>query len=57
MVTVRAQGRASVYALTADAQILDLLMAAERLLAATGDAVTFCPRYGTHSGSRAERQP
>lgn len=57
MVTVRAQGRASVYALTADAQILDLLMAAERLLAATGDAVIFCPRYGTHSGSRAERQP
>ena len=47
MVTVRAQGRASVYALTADAQILDLLAAAERLLAATGDAVTFCPRYGT----------
>ena len=57
MVTVRAQGRASVYALTADTEILDLLTAAERLLAATGDAVTFCPRYGTHSGSRAERQP
>ena len=47
MVTVRAQGRASVYELKADAQILDLLAAAERLLAATGDAVTFCPRYGT----------
>ena len=47
MVTVRAQGRASVYALAADQQILDLLAAAERLLAATGDAVTFCPRYGT----------
>lgn len=47
MVTVRAQGRASVYELTADTQILDLLTAAERLLAATGDAVTFCPRYGT----------
>ena len=28
-------------------QVLDLLAAAERLLAATGDAVTFCPRYGT----------
>ncbi len=40
MVSVRAQGRASVYALAADQQILDLL-------AATGDAVTFCPRYGT----------
>lgn len=47
MVTVHAQGRASMYALTADAQILDLLAAAERLLAATGDAVIFCPRYGT----------
>ena len=47
MVTVRARGRASMYALAADAQILDLLAAAERLLAATGDAVTFCPRYGT----------
>ncbi len=47
MITVRAQGRASVYALAADEQILDLLAAAERLLAATGDAVTFCPRYGT----------
>ncbi|MBK9739276.1 MAG: winged helix-turn-helix transcriptional regulator [Actinobacteria bacterium] len=46
MVTVRAQGRASLYALAADQQILDLLAAAERLLAATGDAVTFCPRYG-----------
>jgi len=47
MVTVRPQGRASVYALAADQQILDLLAAAERLLSATGDAVTFCPRYGT----------
>ncbi len=47
MVTLRAEGRASVYALTADQQILDLLAAAERLLSATGDAVTFCPRYGT----------
>jgi len=47
MVTVRPEGRASVYALTADQQILDLLAAAERLLSATGDAVTFCPRYGT----------
>lgn len=56
MVTVRAQGRASVYALTADTEILDLLTAAERLLAATGDAVTFCPRYGTQSNSSARRQ-
>lgn len=52
MVTVRAQGRASVYALTADVEILDLLATAERLLAATGDAVTFCPRYGSPVQSR-----
>lgn len=49
MVSVRAQGRSSVYSLTADTQILDLLAAAERLLAATGDAVTFCPRYGAQA--------
>jgi hypothetical protein len=27
--------------------VLDLLAAAERLLALTGDAVTLCPVYGT----------
>ena len=47
MVTVRAEGRASVYTLTASQEVLDLLAVAERLLAATGDAVTFCPRFGT----------
>ncbi|OFE17689.1 transcriptional regulator [Humibacillus sp. DSM 29435] len=47
IVTVRAEGRASVYALAHPEATLDLLGAAERLLALTGDAVALCPRYGT----------
>lgn len=46
IVTVRAQGRASVYALSHPDATLDLLAAAERLLGLTGDAVVLCPRYG-----------
>lgn len=46
IVTVRAQGRASVYALAHPKATLDLLAAAERLLGLTGDAVALCPRYG-----------
>ena len=45
LVTARAQGRASFYAL-ARPELIDLLAAAERLLEATGDAVTLCPTYG-----------
>ena len=50
LVTARAEGRASMYAL-ARPEILDLLAAAERLLEATGAAVTLCPTYGRDSGS------
>lgn len=46
---VRAQGRASFYSLTHPDAVLDLLAAAERLLALTGDAVVLCPRYGARS--------
>ena len=46
IVTVRAQGRASVYSLAHPEATLELLAAAERLLGLTGDAVTLCPRYG-----------
>jgi ArsR family transcriptional regulator, cadmium/lead-responsive transcriptional repressor len=42
----RPQGRASLWSLTAPEQVLDILAAAERLLAVTGDAVTICPTYG-----------
>ena len=46
IVTVRAQGRASVYALAHREATLDLFSAAERLLGLTGDAVVLCPRHG-----------
>ncbi len=46
IVTVRAQGRASMYALAHPEATLDLLASAERLLGLTGDAVVLCPRYG-----------
>jgi DNA-binding transcriptional ArsR family regulator len=44
--TSRPQGRASLWSLTATAEVLAVLAAAERLLAATGDAVALCPTYG-----------
>lgn len=46
LVTVRPQGRASVYALAHPEATMDLLRAAERLLDVTGDAVVLCPRHG-----------
>jgi DNA-binding transcriptional ArsR family regulator len=44
--TSRPQGRASLWSLTATAEVVGVLAAAERLLAATGDAVALCPTYG-----------
>ena len=44
LVTSRPEGRASVHAL-ATPELLDMLVAAERLLAATGYAVALCPRH------------
>lgn len=49
LVTARAEGRASLYSL-ARPELLDLLVAAETLLAATGDAVSLCPTYGQDTG-------
>lgn len=51
IVEVRPQGRASVYSLAVPAQVLAVLEAAEGLLAATGDAVTVCPRFGAQARS------
>ena len=51
LVTSRPQGRASVFSLAHDQAIRDVLAAAEKLLAATGDAVTLCPRYGEQAGA------
>jgi DNA-binding transcriptional ArsR family regulator len=49
LVTSRPRGRASMFSLTHDAAIREVLAAAERLLTATGDAVALCPRYGKHA--------
>jgi DNA-binding transcriptional ArsR family regulator len=46
LVTSRPQGRASMWSLTTGPELLDVLAAAERLLAVTGDAVALCPTYG-----------
>lgn len=45
LVTSRPEGRASMFSL-AHPELFALLSAAERLLAATGDAVVLCPTYG-----------
>lgn len=45
LVAGRAQGRQVFYSLT-HPELLDLLASAEALLAATGNAVALCPRYG-----------
>ncbi|MEV5084064.1 metalloregulator ArsR/SmtB family transcription factor [Streptomyces sp. NPDC056159] len=44
LVDYRAEGRQSFYALSRP-ELLDLLAAAEALLAATGEAVALCPNY------------
>ncbi|QIK75711.1 ArsR/SmtB family transcription factor [Nocardioides piscis] len=46
LVTSRPEGRASMWSLNHTDTVLELLSAAERLLAATGDAVTLCPNFG-----------
>jgi DNA-binding transcriptional ArsR family regulator len=48
LVTSRPQGRASMFSL-AHPELFALLSAAEKLLAATGDAVVLCPTYGETS--------
>jgi len=45
LVTSRSRGRASVFSLV-HPELLELLAAAEKLLAATGDAVVLCPSFG-----------
>lgn len=50
LVASRPQGRASLYSLTTEPELLGLLAAAERLLEATGYAVALCPTYGSRRG-------
>ncbi|GAB2525014.1 MAG TPA: transcriptional regulator [Microbacterium sp.] len=52
MVESRPEGRASVYSLNNPEALVDLLSAAERLLALTGDAVTLCPLHGADALAR-----
>lgn len=58
LVQVRTVGRSSVYSLAVATELMDLLSAAERVLAATGDAVTLCPRIDhtgeTHDPARVD---
>jgi DNA-binding transcriptional ArsR family regulator len=49
LVDYRAQGRQSFYSLTRP-ELMDLLVAAEHLLVATGEAVALCPNYGDRAG-------
>ena len=53
LVHARPEGRQIFYSL-ARPELLDLLAAAERLLAATGSAVALCPTYGA-APSRSAR--
>ena len=55
LVASRPEGRASVFRLVHPEALQDLLAAAERLLALTGDAVALCPTYGTHGHGEALR--
>jgi ArsR family transcriptional regulator len=50
LIVGRPEGRQMFYSL-AYPSLLDLLKAAEQLLAATGEAVTLCPGYGQESNS------
>lgn len=49
LVMSRTVGRSSVFSLATLPELMDLLGAAERLLAATGDAVALCPTFGRGS--------
>jgi ArsR family transcriptional regulator, cadmium/lead-responsive transcriptional repressor len=50
LVTSRPEGRASVWSLNHTEDVLGVLAAAERLLAATGDAVALCPAHREGAG-------
>lgn len=54
LVIGRAQRRQVFYSL-ARPELLDMLAAAEILLAATGNAVALCPNYGTDANAAADQ--
>lgn len=49
LATSRPMGRASVFSVTCEPEVLAVLRAAEGLLASTGDAVVLCPVYGARA--------
>ena len=57
LVELRPVGRASVYSVSVEPEVLAVLVAAEQLLAATGDAVVLCPVYGTGARGSRKAQP
>ncbi|WP_413789753.1 ArsR/SmtB family transcription factor [Aeromicrobium sp. MLTX1] len=52
LVTSRPEGRASMWSLCHTETVMDLLAAAERLLALTGDAVALCPTFGAEASQQ-----
>jgi DNA-binding transcriptional ArsR family regulator len=52
LVSSRTVGRSSIYTLAVSGELMDLLGAAERLLAVTGDAVALCPTSGYDATDR-----
>lgn len=54
LVESRAEGRASVFTLAHPQAMDELLAAAERLLALTGEAVALCPVYGIAATAEAD---
>lgn len=54
LIDYRAQGRQSFYSLTRP-ELMELLRAAEGVLAVTGSAVALCPTYGVRTPAAASR--
>lgn len=50
LVTSRPQGRASMFSLSHEPELMTLLSAAETLLAISGDRVALCPNFGVGTG-------
>lgn len=57
LVTSRPVGRASMFSLATEPELLDVLRSTEALLAATGYAVTLCPNYGISSRTSLGAEP
>lgn len=57
LISVRTVGRSSMYSLAVSDELMALFTSAERLLAATGDAVTLCPTNdAAHAAVPVDRQ-